>query len=117
MLFSKSINSKMEFEWGLGQSRSVSDGLRWPVADAPALTEAEPFKETSMRRCLWTFLVLLAAQASAWAAPRNMVLFVTDDQGLDAGCYGNRVIQTPHLDRLAAEGTRFTHAFCTTSSC
>lgn len=47
----------------------------------------------------------------------NIVLIVTDDHGLDAGCYGNPVIQTPNLDRLASEGVRFTHAFCTTPSC
>lgn len=47
----------------------------------------------------------------------NVVLMVVDDQGLDAGCYGNHEVRTPHLDRLAAAGTRFTHAFCTTASC
>jgi N-sulfoglucosamine sulfohydrolase len=53
------------------------------------------------------------------AAPRpNIVMIVADDHGLDAlGCYGNPVIKTPHLDALAADGTRFTHAFCTTASC
>ncbi len=50
-------------------------------------------------------------------SPRNVVLFVVDDQGLDAGCYGNPVIQTPNLDRLAQDGTRFRNAFCTTASC
>lgn len=48
----------------------------------------------------------------------NIVLIVADDHGTDAlGCYGNPVIKTPHLDALAAAGTRFTHAFCTTASC
>jgi len=48
----------------------------------------------------------------------NVILYVVDDQGsTDAGCYGNPVIQTPGLDILAAHGTRFTHAFCTTASC
>jgi N-sulfoglucosamine sulfohydrolase len=48
----------------------------------------------------------------------NVVLIVADDHGLDAvGCYGNPVVKTPNLDRLAAEGVRFTHAFCTTASC
>ncbi|MDA2931359.1 sulfatase, partial [Acidobacteria bacterium AH-259-O06] len=47
----------------------------------------------------------------------NVVLFVTDDQGQDAGCYGNRVIKTPNLDMLAADGTLFTHSFATTASC
>ena len=48
----------------------------------------------------------------------NVVLIVSDDHGLDAlGCYGNKVIKTPNLDQLAAEGVRFTNAFCTTASC
>ena len=61
----------------------------------------------------------LAAAPAANAAPKkNVVLFVSDDQGLEAGCYGNPVvIRTPNLDALAADGTRFTHAFCTTASC
>jgi N-sulfoglucosamine sulfohydrolase len=58
-----------------------------------------------------------AADAPAKKSPRNVVLMVADDMGLDAGCYGNAVIKTPHLDALAAAGTRFTHAFCTTASC
>jgi N-sulfoglucosamine sulfohydrolase len=48
---------------------------------------------------------------------RNIVMFVVDDQGRDAGCYGNPVIQTPNLDALAKDGTRFDYAFCTTASC
>ena len=48
----------------------------------------------------------------------NVVLFISDDHGTDAlGCYGNPVIETPALDALAKDGTRFTHAFCTTASC
>jgi len=47
----------------------------------------------------------------------NVVLIVVDNLGLDLGCYGNTVIKTPHLDALAADGVRMTHAFCTTSSC
>lgn len=51
------------------------------------------------------------------AADRNIVLIVTDDMSPDAGCYGNKAIQTPHIDALAREGTRFTQAMCTTASC
>jgi len=52
------------------------------------------------------------------AKPRkNIVLFVSDDHGKTAGCYGDPVIQTPHMDQLAAEGTLFTHAFATSASC
>ncbi len=61
--------------------------------------------------------VVLASELSQ-AAPKNVVLYVTDDQGsTDAGCYGNPVIKTPGLDTLAEAGTRFTHGFCTTPSC
>jgi N-sulfoglucosamine sulfohydrolase len=48
----------------------------------------------------------------------NVILFVADDHGTDAlGCYGNRVIKTPNLDRLASEGVKFSNAFCTSASC
>lgn len=55
--------------------------------------------------------------APAPLSKRNIVLFVADDHSPDMGCYGNSVIRTPHMDRLAKEGTRFSHAFCTTASC
>jgi len=48
----------------------------------------------------------------------NIILFVADDHGTDAlGCYGNPVIKTPNLDKLAAEGTKFDNAYCTSASC
>ena len=62
-------------------------------------------------------LGLLATCAAAQAAPRNVVLMIGDDHGLQLGCYGHPVIKTPSLDRLAAAGTRFTSAFACVSSC
>lgn len=60
---------------------------------------------------------LLALGVAAAERP-NIVLIVADDHGPEAiGAYGNRVVRTPHLDALAADGTRFTHAFCTSASC
>ncbi len=51
-------------------------------------------------------------------SPPNIILLVSDDHGTDAlGCYGNHIVQTPNLDRLAANGVRFTNAFCTSASC
>jgi N-sulfoglucosamine sulfohydrolase len=68
-------------------------------------------------RLLIALSLFALMQAGALAADRNVILFVTDDHGQDAGCYGNTVIQTPHLDVLAADGTRFDNAYCTTASC
>lgn len=48
---------------------------------------------------------------------KNLVICVADDLGFQIGAYGDQQTITPHLDRLAAEGTRFTNAYCTTASC
>src|SRR5690348_11922999 len=61
--------------------------------------------------------MFLSATGTTWAAPKNVVLTVADDLGLQLGCYGDKVARTPNLDALAAGGTRFDWAFCTTSSC
>jgi arylsulfatase A-like enzyme len=48
----------------------------------------------------------------------NIVLLVADDLGWrDLGCYGDRQIDTPNIDGLAAEGVRFTNAFVAAPSC
>jgi len=62
---------------------------------------------------------LISQRTSAGRNDRpNVVLIVSDDHGLETlGCYGNPVIKTPNLDALAADGVRFTNAFCTTASC
>ncbi|MFZ4765261.1 MAG: sulfatase [Roseimicrobium sp.] len=44
--------------------------------------------------------------------PPNIVFIMIDDLGWrDVGCYGNAFVETPHLDRLAKEGMRFTQAY------
>lgn len=61
-----------------------------------------------------------AERTSAAGEPRrpNILLLLGDDHRGDAlGCMGNSVIQTPHLDRLAAEGVLFRNHFCTTPIC
>ncbi len=69
-----------------------------------------------MRPILHALLSVITA-GTLFAAERNIILFITDDQSPDAGCYGNPVIKMPNLDALAADGTLFTHAFATTASC
>ncbi len=66
--------------------------------------------------------VLAASCSTADEAPDdlrpNIVMIVSDDHGTDdLGCYGNMAIKTPSLDALAAEGIRFTNAYCTSASC
>lgn len=65
----------------------------------------------------YLFLFFALFQTVLSAEKPNVVLFVTDDQSPVAGCYGNAIIKTPHLDALAQEATLFTHAFATTASC
>jgi choline-sulfatase len=50
--------------------------------------------------------------------PRNIVVLMTDDHGAwAAGCYGNRELKTPHLDALARDGARATHAYTPNPVC
>jgi arylsulfatase A-like enzyme len=48
----------------------------------------------------------------------NILVIVTDDMGwFDLGCYGNDFIETPNLDRLAAQGIRFTDGYAAAPLC
>lgn len=56
--------------------------------------------------------------ASAHAAPPNVVVILADDLGWkDLGCTGTTFYETPNIDRLAAEGTRFTQAYSACPVC
>ncbi|MGH9662074.1 MAG: sulfatase family protein [Bryobacteraceae bacterium] len=61
---------------------------------------------------------LAGALAQTRASRPNVVMFMTDDHGAWAmGNYGCTEMQTPNLDRLAAEGARFDHAYACTPVC
>lgn len=48
----------------------------------------------------------------------NFLVFITDQQRADhVGCYGNRLVQTPHIDSLAARGTRYDKFYVSTPIC
>lgn len=65
-----------------------------------------------------TVFTLLLLTLTTNAAPPNVVIFISDDQGTgDLSCYGHPTLKTPNIDRLAREGALFTHAFLTISSC
>ena len=56
-------------------------------------------------------------QNGAWAKP-NIVFILADDLGYgDLACYGQPRLKTPHIDRLAAEGMRFTDAYAGSTVC
>ena len=65
------------------------------------------------------FLPIEAAPLSAAEASRPNVLFIISDDltATALSCYGNPICQTPNIDRLAAQGTRFTRAFCNATYC
>ena len=65
-----------------------------------------------------TLVVALALATAAFADRPNFVFILADDLGWrDLGVYGSQYHETPHLDRLAAEGARFTDAYAAGNSC
>jgi len=47
----------------------------------------------------------------------NIVWIVAENANLEFGCYGEQLVVTPHIDRLAAEGVRYTRVFSTAPVC
>jgi arylsulfatase A-like enzyme len=74
-----------------------------------------------MQFLLFRAVALLAvaiAVSTARAAPPNIVLIVSDDQGYhDLGCFGSDEVLTPNLDRLAREGVRLTDFYVAWPAC
>ncbi|MEZ5387147.1 MAG: sulfatase [Prosthecobacter sp.] len=67
-----------------------------------------------------SFLAVLSSlifPLSASATQPNILWFVVDDMSPSFGCYGETLLQTPAVDRLAAEGTKFTRAYVTAPVC
>jgi arylsulfatase A-like enzyme len=79
---------------------------------------------TNARTILCSLILGLAVLPHAAAAPAadarkpNFVVILADDLGYgDLGCYGHPTIRTPHLDRMAAEGQRYTNAYVAGEVC
>jgi len=67
-----------------------------------------------MALCVIVALLAIGGPCLGAELPRrpNIVFILLDDLGWrDVGCYGNSFVQTPHIDRLAAGGMRFTRAY------
>ena len=70
---------------------------------------------------VWVFGLVLSGAEPAIAKedrPPNFVVVFTDDQGYqDVGVFGSPDIETPNLDRMAAEGARFTDFYVSQAVC
>ena len=76
-------------------------------------------KTLSLLRHLFVLAALAASQLPAAAAPKpNFIFFLIDDLGRnDLGCYGSKFYRTPNLDRMAAEGMKFSDAYAACPVC
>ena len=72
-------------------------------------------------KSLWALAVLfvlnIETPARSIAAKPNVLLIVSEDNGPEIGCYGDRYADTPNLDRLADEGIRFDRAYVPQAGC
>lgn len=68
--------------------------------------------------CLAFFVLGMPAVASEATRPPNIVFILADDLGYsDPGCYGSPFYETPHIDRLARQGARFTNGYACSPNC
>ena len=73
---------------------------------------------SSPRLFLLLFLTLACRLAANPSTLPNIIFILTDDLGYgELSCYGQRRYETPHIDRLAAEGVRFTQAYSGSPIC
>lgn len=71
-----------------------------------------------MRIHIWMLAVCLMLAGALKAADRPNILWISaEDISPHLGCYGDANAITPHLDKLATEGMRYTHAFTTAGVC
>jgi len=89
-------------------------------------SSGEQTRREFLRNAAWGFAgaAALSSLAGSGCARRaagqrpNIIFILADDLGYgDLGCYGQEVIQTPNLDRMAAEGVRFTQAYAGSTVC
>ena len=100
-------------------------GRARPAADCSRFFHSLPSRvpwRPGFRTAVILFIALLGLAVTCPAQPSrsrpSVVLILTDNQGAwSLGCYGNRDVRTPHIDRLAAEGMLFTHAFANNAVC
>jgi len=71
-----------------------------------------------MKKLATILFVLLLLSSARGDKDCNVLFIISDDLTYTAlSCYGNEVCQTPHIDSIAAKGTRFTRAYCQGTYC
>lgn len=87
-------------------------------------TEPALSSRSALQARIWPIVALtlcayLISHAASLAAERpNLIWIMADDLGYgDLGCYGQAVIKTPNLDRMASEGVRFTQFYAGATVC
>ncbi len=77
-----------------------------------------PNLRTSLSLCFSLALVFASFSQNRSPDRPNIIFIMADDMGYgDLGCYGQTVIQTPNIDRMAAEGVRFTDCYAGSTVC
>ena len=91
-----------------------------PEKECPPLSRGQAIKRIAFLFLVWG---LAWGPLQAQSSKPNLILIMADDLGYsELGSYGQKMIQTPHLDQLAKEGMRFTrnyagNAVCAPSRC
>ena len=76
-----------------------------------------------MYRIVLILFCLAVNATTGWSQPNetlkpNVIIFIADDISWnDFGCYGNKEVKTPNIDRIASRGVKFNNFYLTTSSC
>ena len=94
--------------------------ITWPLP--PMKNFTQPLNRVRVRSIIRTLSTLLFSVSSALLAvaerPPNIIYILADDLGYgDPSCYGQTAFETPHIDRLAAEGMRFTRHYSGATVC
>ncbi len=105
--------------------KNVPDPLGFQ--EKPRSSRQPLLRSRSAAFCLLSFIALLTtiaqpahgqSAASASSVRPNIIYILADDLGYgDLGCYGQKILKTPNLDRMAAEGMRFTRHYAGSTVC
>src|SRR5262245_20250509 len=82
-----------------------------------SITRADFLKSAAAASVAVLPIAKLFAETPAAKSRPNLLLFTSDDLGIQVGCYGDPFARTAHHDKLAAQGVRFETAYVTQSSC